>query len=279
MDAGLDVSPYTVLQLSKDFTMEQLRANYKRLALELHPDRSRLDPRFAAVQFRVLTNSYKALAQEYRRRTGDSSHADLKRAYEQQSELRSAAVTVTASEGGSKASKKFNAEHFNEIFEKYKDRGPLDRGYEKWIQRNDPDRPLAPEDGRAGGTLAKYAEPEAAWVPKVGFTELGVDKVRDFSGQNDSLKRLNFMDYRVAHTTTRIVDPNTVKPAKAYRSVEELEHERGNISFTMTAQEAARVEARKRRDAEHEARRLANLRRQDEATSKKYEVLHRLLIQ
>lgn len=66
--------------------------------------------------------------------------------------------------------------------------------------------------------------------------DLGVQDVDDFSGDNTSLKKLNFSDLKLAHTTSRIVDPRQVSRAE-YKSIDELKKDRGNVRFEMNNDE------------------------------------------
>ena len=105
--------------------------------------------------------------------------------------------------------------------------------------------------------IIKYEEPEAmVTCKKLGFAELGRDKIDDYSGENKSMKNLNFMDYRVAHTTSRIVDPKTVS-REEFRNVDELEKSRANVSFQMTEEDYALYMRKKRiQDKEEEKRQM-----------------------
>jgi hypothetical protein len=50
------------------------------------------------------------------------------------------------------------------------------------------------------------------------------------------------MDYRVAHTTGKIIDESLVKARKVYRSVDELQKDRDRISFVMPERERSKHE-------------------------------------
>lgn len=70
--------PYKVLCLQPGFTLEELRSNYKRLALQLHPDkisRKSISPETAKAVFQVLSDSYQELLLTLQE--GSSRHDDL----------------------------------------------------------------------------------------------------------------------------------------------------------------------------------------------------------
>jgi hypothetical protein len=73
--------PYTLLCLPRDFTLQQLKTNYKRLALQLHPDKNLVSPEHAVEVFKILTDSYRKLHEDYLRRTNDLQFHELKAAF------------------------------------------------------------------------------------------------------------------------------------------------------------------------------------------------------
>jgi len=104
-----------------------------------------------------------------------------------------------------------------------------------------------------------------------------VDKVDDFSADNTSRRALNFMDYKVAHTTSRIVDPRTAQ-RKEYRSIGELEVERDNISYVPSADDIEYWEQRKRQEAIAEQRRQEVQQKQDVEAFERYERMKMLML-
>jgi type IV secretory pathway VirB4 component len=68
------------------------------------------------------------------------------------------------------------------------------------------------------------------------------------------MKNLNFMDYRIAHTTSRIVDPRTVS-REEYKNIQELERSRENVSYQMTEEEYALYMRKKRLQEKEEEKR------------------------
>ena len=76
------MDPYKVLRLSKNFTLDELKSNYKRLALQLHPDKNALSEKHAAEIFKILTRSYKMLLDAYEMRVSDKQFNELKAYYE-----------------------------------------------------------------------------------------------------------------------------------------------------------------------------------------------------
>jgi hypothetical protein len=190
----------------------------------------------------------------------------------------------------------FDQDKFNRFFEDNKLSDEVyDAGYKEWMEKHEVNE--APQfRGSFNSTgfnshfekhakvsrdtkqIMKYQEPEAlVAVKRLGFTELGQDSIDDFSGENKSIKHLNYMDYKVAHTTSRIVDPSTVKQRQNFRNIQELEQARENVSYQMTEEEAAEYERRLRMQAKIDAQRKANLRARDDRVGQHYERLNGLL--
>lgn len=127
--------------------------------------------------------------------------------------------------------------------------------------------------------LIKYKEPEPLFTgKKIQFTELGVDKIDDFSGDNMTKKNLNYMDLKLAHTTSRIVDPSTVKERKAFKSVEDVQADRANVSYTMSEREMRHYQQKKKLEELREKQRMMKLTEQDKLALEHFERVNRLML-
>lgn len=65
---------YEVLNVSKDFTWEELKESYRKLAINTHPDK----PNGNKELFNIITYSFKKLATEYKDRYSNVDHNELK---------------------------------------------------------------------------------------------------------------------------------------------------------------------------------------------------------
>jgi hypothetical protein len=86
------------------------------------------------------------------------------------------------------------------------------------------------------------------------------------------------MDVKLAHTTSRIVDPKSVEARKQYRNIGEVEADRSQISYSMTEQDAEYYEKMKRIESEKERQRQLNLQKSDMQSMEQFEKLHKLLL-
>ena len=145
--------------------------------------------------------------------------------------------------------KKFNKEVFNTQFDNIKSK-------------------------KASTDIIEYNEPEALYSSSgSGFTELGLNKVNDFSANN-----LSYTDYRKAHVDeTLLIDTSKVK-FKTYNSVEQLENDRSKISYKPNQEEILRNSNLDRMKKQKEDERLKYLQDRDDVINNHYKKLNNKLI-
>lgn len=286
------IDPYRVLNITnKNFTLDELKEAYRKIALKVHPDKGGTE-----YMFNLVTSCFKKLAKEYQRRVSDKQYHELKAAFQQQQEQQRETPPPAAPGGQG-----FNLDKFNRIFEENKiDTGIEKGGYGDFLR--DTPAQEEPTDLFKGGKkvsndafnrmfekqsaaqpssthIIKYKEPEPLMASKkIGYTELGVEQVDDYSATNITKRNLQFMDVKVAHTTTRIVDPRTVDKRKDYRSVEDLETDRGRISFHMSDKERAYFEKKQLLEKLKEEKRKETLLKADQQAMEQFDKLHRLML-
>ena len=127
-------------------------------------------------------------------------------------------------------------------------------------------------DVKCSKELTKYTDPIALEMNNFNSHKLGEDKVDNYSGKT---QHITFSDYKEAHTTSRLVDPNT--KYKTYRNIGELENSRSNIS-DFTPEEIQRYELQKIQEQEREERRLQNQKQYDEMHFKNYDKIHNIML-
>ena len=277
-----DIDPYRILNLNKNFTQQELREAYKKLALQVHPDRGGTD-----YMFKLVTYCYKLLCKEYNNRTSDKQYHELKEDFKKKEKIFPTALPKND---------KFNIDKFNKVFEENKMETVQDSGYADFLR----DTPARDEPTKLSGKITqesfnrkfeeytprnttgkfmvKYREPEALMASKkMAFTVLGEDSIDDFSGDNMTKKNLNFMDLKLAHTTSRIVDPKKVKSRKEYKTIDEFEADRSSISFQMSEKDRIYYEKQEKLEQAKEQTRLKKLAEQDVLASEHFQRLHNLL--
>jgi hypothetical protein len=309
MDAKID--PLKVLDLPQNFNKEMLRDAYKKMALKSHPDKGGSE-----YLFKLVTHCYRYLSAELKKKEADKQFYELRQEFQNAignadntSSSHSTRRTQSTSSSSSRSKHRekeavnstfyngshFDQEKFNRYFEDNKLKDEVyEVGYKEWMEKHEvKEAPKFRGSFNSNGfnnhfekhaqvakdhkQLIKYQEPEAlVAVKRLGFTELGQDNIDDFSGENKSIKHLNYMDYKIAHTTSRIVDPNTVN-RQDFRNIQELERARENVSYQMTEQELVDMMKRQKLQQKMEDKRQATLQAQDRRVEQHYERLNGLL--
>lgn len=293
----MDVDPYKMLNVPKNFTPDQLKAAYKKLALVMHPDKQGGND----YMFKMLTSCYKQLVREYNSRISDRQFTELKTAsqnYARNPGLQANPMNGGGGGGGGGFDKKnFNINKFNKVFEENSlPDGVKEVGYDDWLKTGDAGKEPTKMKGKfslsafnnqfeknvqgdASKHLVKYKEPEPLFTgKKIQFTELGVDKIDDFSGDNMTKKNLNYMDLKLAHTTSRIVDPSTVKERKMFNSVDDVKADRANVSYTMSEKDMRYYQQKKKLEELREKQRMMKLTEQDKLSLEHFERVNRLML-
>jgi curved DNA-binding protein CbpA len=271
---------HQVLNLPRGFTMEQLRYNYKALARHLHPDKrnARLSAEQANATFQTLTEAYRALLQEAA--NNERSFDAMRR--EAQASTNPPLSTAQNAKLIADAKKGFSLERFNEVFEQDRMKEPVvDAGYAEWMQRHDPDKKLPEAELTANRQLIRYTEPTPVTFSRKGcvqYTELGVDRVDDYSREDATRHGIQYTDYRVAHTTTRLVDEAVAADRVGYKSIEDVRKQRAAISYQMSEADLRNQADKQRSDEEAEQRRQEAQRSYDTRLTAHFERVHRNLL-
>lgn len=265
-----------LLELSPNFTLEQLKSQYKKMVVKHHPDRTS-NP-LTAPMFQLLTSCYRLLVDEYQKKQVNMEHHELKAKY-QHIQQQPSAVRTNVNLAPNFESKKFDVARFNQVFSDHKFKDPLvENGYQKWME--DPSS-FKQHDVRK--EIVKYKEPQpllgGSSCGGAAFYQLGVDRIDDYSAENVHKQELNFMDYRVAYTAQTILeDESNVQKRKEYKSVEDLKNERSTMSTTMTERERIEHDKRLKVQESLEKKRLRKLAKYDQRVHDYYEKSHGLFI-
>lgn len=239
MESG-NVDSLRLLGLNTNYTIEELKSAYKRMAMETHPDR----PGGNTEKFQLVTQCYMSLLERLKGQTPAKSAMDLR------ADARAAYTANTGSTGdgtsgsdptGKGAARRktqvpqkfinpdgqgFNVKLFNKLYEENKIWDPNDDGYEDWLRKGDVDeiRKAPPvfsksfnigifnstfEDWKdqqrtardGSGQIQKYDRPQELISTSSGYTVLdGGEPIRDFTKSLDSPGALNYSDLKAAYT-------------------------------------------------------------------------------
>jgi curved DNA-binding protein CbpA len=297
-----NIDPYEVFSISKNFTWNELKETYRKLAINTHPDK----PGGNKEVFNIITYCFEKLAREYKKRESDLSHIELKKQSMDyfdkivNDKMPHPSIVNINRDGGDSA--ELFSQKFNRNFEKckvYDDE--IEFGYgnnmeesskiredikiEKVINKKKIDNKSFNDifNSRVpiNKQLVKYKEPEPLLLAKsLQFTELGNKRPDDYS--SSSVKKnnsLSYSDYMKAHEGGRLVDPSIIKDMKEFKSVEEYEVYRDNKAKTeLSAKELKRQEIKKLREEKEEHMRLERLNKYDKNIELSYEKANRLFL-
>ncbi len=281
-DIDNDIDPYKLYGYTQGqkIDINDLKSKYKKYALETHPDKNGGDPR----NFNIINNAFKVLYEDYKLRQEDK----------QFTELRNSSRSFIEKQRGDNyqnrdmSSENFDSTKFNRLYEKHRISDVNDDGYGDWTKENQFDSEDIVKDPKltsgnfnsmfnrnvkVSKQLTKYQKPMEMFMnDNSGIMELGKDKVDNYTGK---AKTINFTDYKEAHTTSRLVDPDT--KYNQYESINHIKSARSNMK-EMTAEEIMEMELESARKIELEKKRLANLKENDERHFDNYNRVHNIML-
>lgn len=266
---------YKLLQVNPNSTMNELRSNFKQLCIKYHPDKGG-DENI----FNLIVDGFKTILHHMKTSEEQKQHHQLKKEKELHSEKQHASQTTTIplfETSNSIAINDGNLDEFNRKFNKFFDKHRtvdinIERGYQNFMNEKDV------KTSSKNYKIQKYSEPVGSIQCKsLGFHELG-KSVKDFSGDNKNMNKLQYMDYQYAHTTSKLIDPNQVKLREEYDSIDQLRAKREKENFDMTDTEKNLREKIKIREKKREQKRLNNLMQYDDYLNEHQMRLNQLTI-
>lgn len=244
---------YKLLNVHPNSTIDELRSSFKQLAIKYHPDKGG-DENI----FNLIVDGFKTILHHLKTSNEQKEHYELKSTStdtnNNNNNNNSKPVFKLSSE---KNMDEFNSK-FNNFFNQHKTVDEnVERGYQNFIN----------EDGvktsKNHYKLQKYKEPEGSIQCKsLGFHELG-SKIKDYSGKNQDMNKLQYMDYQYAHTTSKLIDPELVKQRENYESIDQLRSKREAERFDLTDKEKNVYEKINSREKKKEQKRVNNLQQYD----------------
>lgn len=310
-DISIDnVNPYEVLGVSKQFTWEELKDSYHRLARMIHPDKGGSEKLFI-----LVTDCFRKLAYEYKARQEDKSHHELKKASQQYHEKHDMyreqphsqfgiqmppppASSTKATTSDFQDSNNFQ-ERFNKVFDEFKIEDETSRGYGHIMTASSKNRDDISIDRRLKKftneafndefnkipirqQVVKYKEPEALVLTKnIAYTEIGKD-ASDFTYNDPTAKTgLFYTDYMQAYDegNQRLVDPNTVK-RKEFKTVEQYDAYRSKKTGRKLTDKELQYQAQQKQiEEERERERLERVQSRDEIYRIQHERMKQKMLQ
>jgi len=286
------INPYKLLELPQNYTMDQLKSAYRKKAILTHPDKGG-NPKL----FDETTKAYFSLLEKLKEKEDNKQYNDLKnnsRDYiEKQSGENKQNVNFKK--------ESFNLTAFNKIFEENRISDPTDNGYDEWLKSDEkvkePPKVFSTkfnidtfnstfedwkdQDENLGREIVRSDGPSAlaAYHGKTGYTELGVEKIDDYTNADPSSKGLGYTDLKQAYSRNGIINTRAVNVRESYKNIEDYERARASkISYTMTPEELRREEMKKRKEEEEEERRVQRVQSRDNQAFNSYNRVHKLML-
>jgi curved DNA-binding protein CbpA len=288
---------YEVLNVNKNFTWDELKDAYKKLAINTHPDK----PGGNKDLFNIITYSFKKLAIEYKKRNSDLDHYELKKQSTEYFHKMTGETNPHPSDILGNSNKEAFSSKFNRNFEKckvYDD--DIDFGYgekmqesskvrediniEKVIKKDKIDNEtfnnLFNKNVPINKQLVKYKEPEPLLMAKtLNFTELGSKKPDDYTCAPEKSKSLAYTDYMKAHEGTRLVDESIIKNNKHFKNIDEYKkYSDSKIEKQLSHKELKLQQIKKNREENEEMQRLKRLEEYDKRIEKSYNKANKLFL-
>jgi len=289
--------PYELFGISKNFTWDELKKAYYRIAMMVHPDKGGSEP-----LFNFVTDSFKKLATEYQSRESNKPHHVLRKEserYHKSHDLQRQQPNpiMNPPENTSIPGDETFMDRFNRLFEEHRIDDDTTRGYGNMMEPSSKNREdinipkvfkkFSNEAFHAEfnklpskDKIVKYKEPEAMVITKnIAYTEIGKES-DNFTHMDPNAKNgLFYTDYMEAHANTRLIDPNTVK-RKEFRTVEEYDAYRSKKTQRgITEKERRFQEKEKERLENAELERLERVKRQDELSASQHNKIKQRMLQ
>ena len=278
---------YEILGVTKSASLEQVRKQFKKLAMDVHPDKGGSDH-----LFQILKRSYVQVLQDIKTRQTDKPFHELKQEHDQYKKEASTKKNVHFTNVDENELMK----RFHKVFQENKMKDENSRGYGKKMVKSSKVR----DDINIDKTMNKFSikkfnrefekttptntkhlikkyNPEPFVLSKtLPYTELGVEKINDFSTSTENKNGLHYTDYMKAHTTNRLSEGSRTNIHK--KTIDDVERDRANISFEMNEEELKEYTKYQMKLKNKEQQRVHVLESKDKQTHAMYERVNKSML-
>lgn len=275
-----EINPYKLMDLDQNCSLKDLEKKYKKIAIQVHPDRGGNNDAFQA-----LTKAYLSIKKDLEMKIQDKDFFSLKK----NSQIHNNEDYDNAPLG---KGEKFNNSIFNQIYEENKLENNNDIGYSNWIknntianEKNNNKKELFNdkfnlsvfnsvfndnrEIGKKNTQILKYDNPKPISNSNINFMEIDTDEQKGFTKENKDCN-LFYTDYKEAMTNTNNITCNNLSENLKVRDIKSLKKERKNISFTQSPEEIRLNAIKKKEEKQKEYQRLERIKKRDQLISKQY---------
>lgn len=286
-----NINTLKLFQLQPQYTMDELKRSYRKLAIKTHPDR----PGGSKEKFQVVTKCYFSLIEDLKKREQekgfDRLRDDSRNYWQEQNEISN---DFKNNNPKYDKNKQFNVNKFNEIFNQNKLYDESDEGYEDWLQHGETETPQVFshkfninnfnntfdnwKDESQTTDIIEYQEPEAiVSCNKMNYSDIDKSGKKNYTKISEKSNDLTYTDLKSAYTKSNLINTKNVK-VKSYRDINEYENERSNISYTLTPEQLRQQAIRKQEEEIEEENRVRRIQLKDNISERHYNKVHQMML-
>lgn len=272
---NVEYDAHEIFKLNKNFTWEELKKSYKKLAIKAHPDKGG-----DKIIFDYITNKFYHLANEYKLRTSNKNYNELKNDY-----------VDYVQKNNNYQNNKFNDnlsinerinKHFNETKVYDED---VDFGYGDIMLKSSKNREdfkfdnifnnkqftnksfneIFDKNVTISKQIVKYEEPKPMILAKnLNFSEIGAGKNQDYSSSIEKTNNLAYTDYIKAHSTNKLVDSSELNNFKIFKNTQEYKkYSDKKIKKQYNSKELEKINKIKEKEEHDEIERIERIKKQN----------------
>lgn len=270
----IEYDSYKIFGLSKNFTWDELKRSYKKLALKAHPDKGG-----DKIIFDYITNKFYELANDYKMRTDNKNYNELKNDFNDF--IHTNKSNVSKFDDDLSLNDRIN-KHFEttKIYDEDIDFGYGDKMSESTEAREDfkfnnmfqnrkfdnkSFNNIFDKNVTVSREVVKHQEPKPMILAKsLAYSEIGAGKNNDYSSSVEKTKNLAYTDYMKAHSLNRLVDSREFDNIKNFKDADEYKkYSDKKIKKKFNSKELKIIEDNKLLEEKLENERLERIKKKD----------------
>lgn len=272
---NIEYDAYEIFKLNKNFTWEELKKSYKKLAIKAHPDKGG-----DKIIFDYITNKFYHLANEYKLRTSNKNYNELKNDYADYIQKNNN-YQNNKFDDNLTVNERIN-KHFNEtkVYDEDFDFGygdtmlkstknredfKFDNIFENKHFTNKSFNEVFDKNVTISKQIVKYDEPKPMILAKsLNFSEIGAGKNQDYSSSIEKTNNLAYTDYIKAHSTNRLVDASELNNFKKFKNTQEYQkYSDKKMKKQYDSKELEKINLKKEKEEQKEIERLDRIKKQN----------------